>query len=62
MRTLPGKRWDRLKNLSAVQYQSLKAAGQLQLLESPRWVTAKGDVEFTFIEPTQGVSLLDLTW
>jgi xylan 1,4-beta-xylosidase len=50
-------------NPSADQCQSLKAAGQLQLLESPRWVAVKGRaIELTFTEPIQGVSLLDLTW
>ena len=48
---------------SAAQYQSLQVAGQLQLLESPRWVSVDGGaIELTFTEPTQGVSLLDLTW
>ena len=51
------------QNPSAAQYQSLQAAGQLQLLDSPRWVAVDGGaVELTFTEPTQGVSLLDLTW
>jgi xylan 1,4-beta-xylosidase len=51
------------QNPSAIQYQQLKAAGQLQLLESPRWVDAQGGtVDVSFIEPTQGVSLLELTW
>ena len=50
-------------NPSADQYQSLKAAGQLQLLESPRWVAVdRCAMEFSFTEPTEGVSLLDLTW
>ncbi len=48
---------------SAMQYQQLKAAGQLQLLESPRWVTVEnGTLEIPFVEPAQGVSLLDLAW
>jgi xylan 1,4-beta-xylosidase len=50
-------------NPTANQYQILKAAGQLQLLESPRWIAAKGDaIELTLIEPPQGVSLLNITW
>ena len=45
------------------QLDLLKAAGQLQLLESPRWVTVQGNaVEFKFTEPSQGVSLLVLSW
>jgi xylan 1,4-beta-xylosidase len=48
---------------SAVQYESLKAAGQLQLLDSPRWVAVEGDaIDLKFSQPRQGVSLLDLTW
>ncbi len=51
------------QELSAAQYQRLKAAGQIGLLESPRWVAVQGDaVELVFTEPAQGVSLLDLTW
>jgi xylan 1,4-beta-xylosidase len=48
---------------SAEQYQQLKTAGQLQLLESPRWMAVAGDaIELRFTEPPQGVSLLNLTW
>lgn len=48
---------------SADQYEFLKAAGQLELLEPPRWVPVSGDtIELTFTEPPQGVSLLELTW
>ena len=51
------------QNPSAAQYQLLETAGQLQLLESPRWVLVDGRaIEFSFTEPTEGVSLLDLTW
>ena len=51
------------QNPSAAQLERLTAAGQLQLLESPRWVSVRGEaVELTFSEPPQGVSLLDLTW
>jgi xylan 1,4-beta-xylosidase len=51
------------QNPSADQYERLKAAGQLQSLESPRWVVVSGGVvEFTFSEPAQGVSLVDLIW
>jgi xylan 1,4-beta-xylosidase len=48
---------------SADQYELLKAAGQLQLLDSPRWVAVQaGAIELMFTEPGEGVSLLDLTW
>jgi xylan 1,4-beta-xylosidase len=45
------------------QYAKLEAAGQLELLESPRWVnSARGSVDVQFSLPRQGVSLLELTW
>jgi len=45
------------------QYESLKAAGQLQLLESPHWVESKdGTVRLDFRLPGEGVSLLELSW
>ena len=48
---------------SGAEYERLKTAGQLQLLESPHWVAAEnGSIELTFAEPTHGVSLLDLSW
>jgi len=45
------------------QYAQLAAAGQLQMLESPRWLTNHGGglvIDFTL--PAQGVSLLVLSW
>ena len=48
---------------SAAEYGRLKAAGQLQLLEPPRWVAVTDDViELTFAEAPQAISLLDLIW
>jgi xylan 1,4-beta-xylosidase len=45
------------------QYARLEAAGQLQLLESPRWLrTREGRVEMNFYLPRQGISLLQLSW
>ena len=45
------------------QYAQLEAAGQLQLLGSPRWYTAPdGRVHLTFPLPLHGVSLIRLTW
>ena len=45
------------------QYSRLEAAGQLELLESPRWMDAKdGAVEVAFQLPRQAVSLLELSW
>jgi xylan 1,4-beta-xylosidase len=41
----------------------LKAAGQLQLLESPRWVESKdGAVRLDFPMPGESVSLVELSW
>jgi xylan 1,4-beta-xylosidase len=51
------------QNPSAAQYERLKAAGQLQLFESPRWVGVNGDaIELTFTQPPQGLALLDFSW
>jgi xylan 1,4-beta-xylosidase len=48
---------------TAEQSQSLKAAGQLQLLESPKWVDSKdGVVRLDFPMPGESVSLVELTW
>lgn len=48
---------------SADQYRILQAAGQLQLLESPRWTAVRnGTMELRFSEPPQGLSLVELSW
>jgi xylan 1,4-beta-xylosidase len=48
---------------SSQQYESLKASGQLQLLESPRWVESKGgSVRLDFPMPRESVSLVELSW
>jgi xylan 1,4-beta-xylosidase len=48
---------------SAQQYEQLEAAGQLQLLESPEWVTIKnGKVAFAFLLPRHGVSFVKVGW
>jgi xylan 1,4-beta-xylosidase len=48
---------------SADQVSALEAAGQLQLLESPRWIDVHdGAVSVEFDLPGQGVSLLQLSW
>jgi xylan 1,4-beta-xylosidase len=45
------------------QYARLEAAGQLELLESPRWVESRGGVlELAIQLPRQGVSLIELSW
>jgi xylan 1,4-beta-xylosidase len=48
---------------TAQQYAALEAAGQLELLTSPSWVTpSKGAVDLSFALPRQGVSLVQVTW
>jgi xylan 1,4-beta-xylosidase len=58
--------WKRLgspSEPSPEQYARLEAAGQLELLESPRWVSAgKAGVDVNYSLPRQGVSLIQLTW
>ncbi len=45
------------------QYEQLERAGQLQLLESPRWISAQdGSAQLEFDLPLHGVSLLVLAW
>ena len=45
------------------QFASLQAAGQLQLLDSPRWITPEsGTIEIEMQLPRQAVSLLRVTW
>ena len=45
------------------QYAKLQAAGQLQLLDSPQWITpADGEIKLKVQLPRQGLSLLRVTW
>jgi xylan 1,4-beta-xylosidase len=45
------------------QYAELEAAGQLQQLESPRWIeTQDGAVPLDLTLPRQAVSLIQLSW
>jgi xylan 1,4-beta-xylosidase len=45
------------------QYAKLQAAGQLQLLDSPRWMTPeKGEIKLDVQLPRMGLSLLRVTW
>jgi xylan 1,4-beta-xylosidase len=45
------------------QYAQLEEAGQLHLLDSPRWITAEnGGTQVTFDLPRHGVSLIRVTW
>ena len=51
------------QNPTREQYARLEAAGQLELLESPRWLWNKdGKIELGLTLPRQGVSLLQLSW
>jgi xylan 1,4-beta-xylosidase len=51
------------KNPDATQYAELEKAGQLQMMSSPKWISTKnGEATLNMDLPTQGVSLLQLTW
>ena len=48
---------------SPEQYQRLEAAGQLQLLGSPSWISVReGATHLQFVLPRQGMSLIRLEW
>jgi xylan 1,4-beta-xylosidase len=48
---------------SPVQYQQLEAAGQLQLLGSPAWISLdQGAAHLQFALPRQGLSLIRIAW
>jgi xylan 1,4-beta-xylosidase len=45
------------------QYAALESAGQLQMLDSPRWISSPdGAAHLTFDLPLHGVSLIRITW
>jgi len=51
------------QNPTPGQYLRLEAAGQLQLLDSPRWVSNQnGSINLTFALPRHAVSLVQLGW
>ena len=51
------------QNPTPEQYSALEAAGQLQQLESPRWIDIQaGQVKLDFKLPRQAVSLVQLSW
>jgi xylan 1,4-beta-xylosidase len=51
------------QNPTPEQYARLEAAGQLELLTSPEWVSGKdGKVELSFALPRQAVSLIQVSW
>jgi len=48
---------------TAEQYARLESAGQLQLLDSPRWLWSQsGKVDLSFALPRQAVSLVQVGW
>jgi xylan 1,4-beta-xylosidase len=48
---------------SPEQYAALESAGQLQLIDSPRWIDVKaGRAQFHFEMPLQALSPIELTW
>jgi xylan 1,4-beta-xylosidase len=48
---------------TAVQYEQLQRAGQLQLLGSPAWIPIeRGSAHLQFALPRQGLSLVRITW
>jgi len=48
---------------SATQFQQLQAAGQLQLLSSPTWISEdNGSVHLNFTLPRQALSLIRVSW
>ncbi len=60
--------WTAWKNMGSPQqptpeqYAALEAAGQLQELESPRWIDIGKETKLELRLPRQGVSLLQLSW
>ncbi len=51
------------QNPSPEQKAALEAAGQLQMLGSPQWVTLqKGAMDLNFDLPIQGLSLIEISW
>jgi xylan 1,4-beta-xylosidase len=48
---------------TADQYKQLESAGQLQLLDSPKWISIeRGTAHLQFTLPRQGLSLLRIGW
>jgi xylan 1,4-beta-xylosidase len=59
-------RWQEMgspQNPTSEQYSALVAAGELQTLDSPRWITIhNGQTTLELALPRQAVSLLQLSW
>jgi xylan 1,4-beta-xylosidase len=51
------------QNPTPEQYAKLQASGQLELLDSPRWITPEqGEIKLDVQLPRHGISLLRVTW
>jgi xylan 1,4-beta-xylosidase len=51
------------QNPTPEQFAKLKAAGHLELLTSPKWITPEnGEIKVDVQLPRQGLSLLRVTW
>jgi xylan 1,4-beta-xylosidase len=51
------------QNPTPEQYVTLKAAGRLELMESPMWMKPnQGAVDLHFPLPAQGLSLVEVSW
>ena len=45
------------------QYSALRAAGQLQMLDSPRWIdVSRGKTDLHLVLPSEAVSLITISW
>ena len=59
-------RWKELgspQNPTKEQYAQLRAAGSLELLDSPHWIAVTNEtVQLDYTLPRQGVSLVQLSW
>src|SRR5215469_2303142 len=48
---------------TAEQYSALRAAGQLQMLDSPRWIdVSRGKTDIHLVLPPEAVSLITISW
>jgi len=57
------KRMSSPREPTAEQYAALEAAGQLQELDSPRWIGLEGgEVKLETVLPLAAVSLLQISW
>lgn len=59
--------WRRMgapQQITRAQYRKLERAGQLTLLDSPKWIDSSDDetLELSFELPRQGVSFIEMKW